>query len=138
MHVQLPRSAARVIPVLWLAAALAIGCSTAAAARSTSRSPATHHPKSALAGTWSGKYTGAFSGTFTLHWTQKTSHLTGSIKLSNPKGTYAITGSVHGKAIKFGAVGVGATYTGKLSGKSMSGSYKTPQGGGTWSAHKTS
>ena len=31
----------------------------------------------------------------------------------------------------------GATYTGSVSGKSMSGSYKTGQGGGKWSAHKS-
>jgi hypothetical protein len=45
---------------------------------------------------------------------------------------------VQGSAIRFGAVGAGATYTGSVSGKSMSGRYKTPQGGGPWSAHKTS
>jgi hypothetical protein len=93
---------------------------------------------STLAGTWSGRYSGAFSGTFTLHWTQSGSILRGSIALSNPRGKYGISGSVRGRAIKFGAVGVGATYTGSVSGKSMSGSYKSPQGGGNWSAHKTS
>lgn len=91
---------------------------------------------SSLAGTWLGQYSGAFSGTFTLHWRQSHSRLTGSITLSNPGGTYSISGSVHGRAIKFGAVGVGATYTGSVSGTSMSGSYRTPQGGGTWSAHQ--
>jgi hypothetical protein len=64
--------------------------------------------------------------------------LSGSIALSNPSGKYGISGSVHGSAITFGAVGAGATYTGSVSGKSMSGSYKSPQGGGKWSAHKTS
>jgi hypothetical protein len=39
---------------------------------------------------------------------------------------------------RFGAVAAGTTYTGAVSGKSMSGSYKTPQGGGKWSALKTS
>ncbi len=95
-----------------------------------------HH--STLAGTWSGQYSGAFSGTFTRHWTQSGSSLTGSIALSNPRGKYSVSGSVHGGAITFGAVGAGATYTGSVSGTSMSGSYKTPKGGGTWSAHKTS
>jgi hypothetical protein len=90
-----------------------------------------------LAGTWSGKYGGAFSGTFKLHWTQHGSRLTGSITLSYPSGKYPITGSVRGDAIKFGAVGAGATYTGSVSGRSMSGHYLTPRGGGTWSAHKT-
>jgi hypothetical protein len=103
---------------------------------SSSSHSAKPHPK--LAGTWAGKYGGAFSGTFTLHWTQSGTKLRGSIALSNPKGTYGITGSVHGTAIKFGAVGVGATYTGSVKGKSMSGKYRSPQGGGTWSARKKS
>jgi len=114
-----------------LAALLAlcgVTAATAAAGASTSQLP----------GTWSGKYGGAFAGTFTIHWKQVGSKLRGSILLSNPHGTYGITGSVQGSAIKFGAVGVGATYTGSVSGKSMSGRYRSPQGGGTWSAHKTS
>jgi hypothetical protein len=45
---------------------------------------------------------------------------------------------VRGSAITFGAVGAGATYTGSVNGTSMSGRYKSPQGGGAWSAHKTS
>lgn len=106
-------------------AALAIPAGSAAAA---------HH--SGLPGTWSGRYGGAFSGTFTLHWTKSGSKLHGSITLSKPHGTYTISGSVHGTAITFGAVGAGATYTGSVSGSSMSGHYMTPQGGGPWSAHK--
>jgi hypothetical protein len=116
-------------PVLWIAA-LVVACSTGTALAAASG------PQ--LAGTWSGKYGGAFSGSFTLHWKQTESRLVGTIKLSNPPGTYGITGSVRGSAIKFGAVAVGATYTGSVSGKSMSGKYKTPQGGGSWSARKTS
>lgn len=120
------------IPALWVAL-LATCCSgTAIAAVSSSKHGAS------LAGTWSGHYSGAFSGTFTLHWKQSGSRLSGSIALSNPRGKYGIGGSVHGSAITFGAVGAGATYTGSVSGKSMSGSYKTPKGPGTWSAHKTS
>ena len=117
----------------------AIGASSAIAAVSSSKPhPSKHHPKpTSLAGTWSGHYSGAFSGTFTLHWTKTGSHLSGSITLSYPSGTYGINGSVHGSAINFGAVGAGATYTGKVSGKSMSGNYESPKGGGTWSAHKT-
>lgn len=133
------------IPVLWVAALLAICCSgTAIAAVSSSKlHSSTHHSKPkphhvSLAGTWSGQYSGAFSGTFTLHWTLSKSSLNGTIALSNPKGTYGVGGSVSGSAITFGAVGAGATYTGSVSGKSMSGSYKTPKGLGTWSAHKTS
>jgi hypothetical protein len=104
----------------------------------TSVAKAAPAANSTLAGTWSGRYSGAFSGTFTLQWTQSGSSLRGSIALSKPRGKYPISGSVQGRAIKFGAVGAGATYTGSVSGKSMSGSYKTAQGGGTWSAHKTS
>jgi hypothetical protein len=117
------------LPVLWIGAFLALSPGGVAAATS-SRTP--------LAGTWSGKYSGAFSGTFKIHWKQTGSKLRGSIALSNPRGTYSITGSVRGSAIKFGAVGAGATYTGSVSGKSMSGNYKSPQGGGPWSADKTS
>jgi hypothetical protein len=126
-----------VIPALLVAAVVGVGAATASNA-AVSRS-ATKHPKpKGLAGTWSGRYGGAYSGRFTLHWTQSGTRLRGTITLSNPGGKYGVTGSVHGKAITFGAVGVGATYTGKVSGKSMSGTYKTPGGGGTWSARKTS
>ena len=115
------------IPVV--AALLALACSTTALAAGASSSPK-------LAGTWSGSYSGAYSGKFTLRWTQSGSKLKGTIALSNPQGRYGITGGVRGSAIKFGAVDVGATYTGSVSGKSMSGHFKTPGGGGTWSAHK--
>jgi hypothetical protein len=118
------------IPVLSVAVLLAVfGGMTATAAVTSSPS---------LAGTWSGKYSGAFAGTFKLHWKQSGSKLTGTITLSNPSGKYGITGSVRGNAIKFGAVGAGATYTGSVSDNSMSGHYKTPRGGGTWSAYKSS
>ena len=43
----------------------------------------------------------------TLHWTESGSKLGGSIVLSNPRGKYGISGSVHGSAITFGAVGAG-------------------------------
>jgi hypothetical protein len=121
-----------VVPAVCVAAALAVlvGATPAFAAGSSS--------KSQVAGTWSGKYSGAYSGTFVLHWRQTGTKLRGSIKLSRPSGTYPITGSVTGSSIRFGAVGAGATYTGSVSGKSMSGRYKTAQGGGAWSASKTS
>jgi len=98
------------------------------------------HKKAAttLAGTWSGQYSGGYNGTFTLHWTQSGSKLTGTIKLSQPSGTFDVNGSVHGSAISFGAVSAGATYTGSVSGKSMSGSYQALPKGGSWSAKKTS
>jgi hypothetical protein len=64
--------------------------------------------------------------------------LSGSITLSNPGGTDTVTGHLKGRRITFGAVSAGATYTGRVSGKSMSGTYKTRKGSGSWSAHKTS
>jgi hypothetical protein len=128
----------RTIPVLWIAVLAAICCAAASAAVSSSQAPALKGRRPALAGTWSGSYHGAFAGTFTLHWTRSGSHLSGSITLSNPRGRYGISGNVRGSTLTFGAVGAGATYTGKVSGKSMSGTFKTPRGGGSWSAHKTS
>jgi hypothetical protein len=129
------------IPVLWVAAVLAICCSgTAIAAVSSPTTkpkpkPKPHHVS--LTGAWSGQYSGAFSGTFTLHWKLTGSILSGSITLTNPSGTYSVGGSVEGSTIKFGAVGAGAKYKGSVSGSSMSGTYQTPKGDGTWSAHKT-
>jgi hypothetical protein len=139
MHARPVRGRIRpALPALWAAALLGVCCSgTAIAAGSGPRSASSPTQLTTLSGTWSGHYHGALSGTFTLRWRQSKSKLTGSIKLSTPRGTYSISGSVRGKAIKFGAVGAGATYTGSVSGKSMSGSYRTPQGGGTWGARKT-
>jgi hypothetical protein len=125
------------VRVLWIAALLAVCCSgTALAAVSSSKSHATTHAK--LAGKWHGSYSGAFSGTFTLRWRQVGKSLNGTIKLSKPAGTYAISGSVIGTKIKFGAVAVGATYKGRWSGTKMSGTWKSPQGGGGWHAKKVS
>ncbi len=128
-----PRRSPMVTRVLWVAVLLAICCTATTAIAAASSS------KPHLAGTWAGKYSGTYSGTFTLQWRQAKSKLTGSIALSSPHGTFPITGSVNGSSITFGAVGAGATYTGSVSGKSMSGKYKSGGGGGgTWSAHKTS
>jgi hypothetical protein len=92
-----------------------------------------------LTGTWSGKYSGAYHGTFILHWTQRGTRLSGTIKLSTAGGRPSVNGTVRGSTIHFGTVGSAAiTYSGTVSGKSMSGHYQTPGGGGTWSAHKTS
>lgn len=132
----------RVAPVLSVAALLVVCCgsSTAAAATVPKAKPKTksHVLLGPLTGTWLGSYGGAFSGKFTLRWTQTGTRLRGSIVLSLPRGKYGINGRVRGNKIGFGAVGAGATYTGTVSGKSMSGTYKTGQGGGSWSAHKTS
>jgi hypothetical protein len=130
---------ARVIPIASVAAALlVICCSSTSIAAPTHFTSKQSTPK--LAGTWSGRYSGAVSGTFTLRWTQSGSTLRGSIKLSNPAGKYPISGTVHGSKISFGAVGVGATYTGavSVSGRAMSGRWKSANRGGTWSARKTS
>jgi hypothetical protein len=91
-----------------------------------------------LTGTWSGTYSGAYHGTFTLHWTQTNSRLTGTIKLSNV-GRTNITGTVRGSTIRFGTVGNAnaITYSGSVSGTSMSGTYKAGRAGGSWRAHKT-
>src|SRR6476659_4695165 len=92
-----------------------------------------------LSGGWSGKYSGAYHGTFTLHWTQSGTKLNGTIRLSTSRGLLGLKGTVRGSSIQFGTVGgPGITYTGSASGRSMSGRYQTPGGGGPWSAHRTS
>jgi hypothetical protein len=95
--------------------------------------------RGSLTGTWSGTYRGAYHGTFTLHWTQSKSHLTGTINLSTVGTRTNITGNVRGNTIRFGTVGNAnaITYSGSVSGTSMSGTYKTGGAGGSWSAHKT-
>ena len=96
-----------------------------------------------LSGKWSGQYSGAFKGTFTLDWTQSGSKLHGTITLSSFNGTIPINGTVDGGAIRFGTVGsTDITYSGSVSGDSMSGTYQvhTPSGaaGGPWSATRSS
>jgi hypothetical protein len=131
----LRRRSTRRLSVLWIAAVLALACcGTGLAAASASSSHVT--AKSKLAGKWKGHYSGAFSGHFALHWKQTGSRLHGTIELSKPKGEYSISGSVKKGKIKFGAVGVGAKYKGKVRGTSMSGTWTSPQGGGSWSATK--
>ena len=156
----LPRRSQRPASHLGLAALLAvlgvtaIGCSSnnnspsptvatspEAVSPSTTSPPVTS-PSAAtgdLSGTWSGKYDGAFNGTFTLTWTQSNSKLTGSIKLSTD-GTVNLNGVVAGNSIQFGTVGSTAiTYSGTVSGDSMSGTYQVNGStGGNWSATKTS
>ena len=127
----------RRLPALWIAALLALACSgTALAAASASSSHVATN--SSLAGKWKGHYGGAVSGHFTINWKQTGSRLHGTITLSNPRGKYDIGGSVSRGKIKFGAVSVGAKYKGTLRGTSMSGTWTSPQGGGSWSAHKVS
>ena len=119
-----------------------------ASANSSAAAPATSAPQSAaaasassLSGKWSGQYSGAYQGTFILRWHQSGSRLNGTITLSS-RGTLAIHGRVAGGAIRFGTVGSQSiTYSGTVSGSSMSGTYQvhTPNGavGGPWSASKS-
>jgi len=122
----------RRVVALWVAVLVATSCSTAALAAAGATQSIN------LGGTWSGSYTGGYSGTFTIHWTQSRSRLKGTITLSNPHGTYNISGSVNGTGINFGAVGVGALYSGSVSasGLSMSGHWTSGPASGAWKAHK--
>jgi hypothetical protein len=91
-----------------------------------------------LSGTWSGQYSGVFNGTFTLTWTPVGVNFERPHRPSAPAETLGISGNEAGTTLTFGAVGV-VTYTGSVSGSSMSGSYKTPNNsGGSWNASKTS
>lgn len=124
------------LPALWIGALLALACcGTALAATSASSS---HAATTGLAGKWKGHYDGGVSGHFTLRWKKTGSRLHGTITLSNPQGKYGINGSVNNGKIKFGAVSVGAKYKGTVRGTSMSGTWTSPQGGGSWSATKAS
>ena len=149
-----PTSHLGLTSLLAVLAVIAIGCSSSnnspsptVAASPEAVSPSTTSPPVTspstttgdLSGTWSGKYDGAFNGTFTLTWTQSNSKLTGSIKLSTD-GTVNLNGVVTGNSIRFGTVGLTAiTYSGTVSGDSMSGTYQVSGStGGNWSATKTS
>jgi len=136
---------------------LALGaCSSSSSSESSSTSstsappaatapPATSAPADTgsgeLSGTWSGQYGGAFQGTFVLDWQQSGSNLSGTIQLSTEGGSLPVNGTVNGGTISFGTVGSQAvTYTGSVSGDSMSGTYKVQgqngSAGGSWSATK--
>ena len=94
--------------------------------------------ESGLSGQWKGQYGGAYNGTFVLRWQQSGSSLSGKITISSPLSTLDVNGTLHGSAITFGTVGsLAITYTGTVSGSSMSGSYRTPGGGGSWSASRS-
>ena len=92
----------------------------------------------AVGGNWSGTYSGYYNGTFMLSWNQSGSQVHGTIVLSSPARTLHIDGTLAGNAITFGAVG-SVTYTGTVSGSSMSGTYTVVGGGGggSWSANKS-
>jgi hypothetical protein len=112
----------------------------AAAPATAASSPAPASAASPLTGKWAGHYGGSFQGTFSLHWHQSGSKLKGTIQLSDPGTSLPINGSVSGSTIRFGTVGsYGITYSGTVSGNSMSGTYQVAngQGGGHWSANKS-
>jgi len=114
---------------------------SSSAAPAGSASSSAHVGRPALSGRWKGSYGGSFSGTFVLQWTQSSSKLSGTINLSTAPGAVPINGSVAGGRIQFGTVGSQAiTYTGSVSGNSMSGHYQVAGGAGgsgTWSATRT-
>lgn len=132
-----PKSA----PAVQVPAATAAAQATSAAPAASTAPPAAAPASAGLSGTWSGQYSGSYQGSFTLTWTQTGSKLSGTIKISDPASTMGINGTVQGDSISFGTVGsYGITYSGKVSGRSMSGSYQVSdgQGGnGPWSASKT-
>jgi hypothetical protein len=105
----------------------------------TTSTPATTPASSGVSGTWSGEYSGAYSGTFVLNWTQSGSSLNGKIKISAPPSTLKVNGTLAGSTIQFGTVGsLAITYSGSVSGSSMSGSYTVGGAtGGSWKANKT-
>jgi hypothetical protein len=137
--------------VISLVAMMAVGCSSSSSTpSSTSTPPVSTAPNSeqpsntgvatgGLSGTWSGQYSGASQGTFTLTWQQSGSKLNGTITLSDGGVTLPINGTIDGSDIRFGTVGsLGVTYSGTVSGNSMSGTYQSQTGNGPWSAAKTS
>ena len=121
----------------------ATGHAVAAPSTKAPASPTTSATSPAgLTGKWSGQYSGSYNGTFVLHWRQNGSKLKGTINLSAPADTLPINGSVQGESIRFGTVGSTAiTYSGTVSGSSMSGHWEFHDGsgaGGPWSASKAS
>ena len=97
-----------------------------------------------LSGKWSGSYSGSYSGTFKLSWQQSGANLSGTIKISSFRdAATSIHGTVQGSSIRFGTVGSQAiTYSGSVSGSSMSGTWKIQaggraMGGGSWHASKS-
>src|SRR5436305_3016847 len=66
------------------------GATTAPAATTAAPATTTAPATGGLSGTWTGQYSGAYQGTFTLNWKQSGSNLTGSIKLSTPASNSSI------------------------------------------------
>src|SRR5579859_1984052 len=119
---------------------IAPAVTSSAADTSSSAAPSSSAPAaSGLSGTWNGTYSGSFTGTFVLNWTQSSSTLSGQINLSTA-GTLPVNGTLSGGSINFGTVGSTViTYTGSVSGNSMSGHWQIAggaDGSGTWNASK--
>ncbi|MEO6043219.1 MAG: hypothetical protein ABIQ47_04775, partial [Tepidiformaceae bacterium] len=125
-----------------------VAAKAASAAATTAAANATTAAAPAIDGTWTGTWkSGATSdnGTVKIDWKQSGQQLAGTIVVSNTPcvGNGTITGTVTGATIAFGAV-QGATtiaYTGTVSGKAISGTYKADascgNATGTWSATKS-
>ena len=103
----------------------------------------THH--ASVSGKWSGSYSGTFTGTFKLTWQETKSNLSGTIMISAFGNVpTSIHGTLQGASIHFGTVGSESiTYSGSVSGKSMSGTWKLEAHGhvggtGSWKASKSS
>ena len=106
----------------------------------TTATPTTKSAGVDLSGVWAGKYSGAYTGTFVLDWKQTGSKLSGTIELSAPPTTLSLNGTITGTTIEFGTVGSAEiTYSGTVSGDTMSGTYSVNGApGGDWSATKSS
>ena len=73
-------------------------------------------------------------------WRQSGTNVKGTIKISAPASSFVIRGTVVNGTIRFGTVGsLAITYSGTVSGSSMSGSYQIGGStGGPWSASRAS
>jgi hypothetical protein len=121
-----------VVLVVGLASLIATG--VVRPAPPTPTPSATETPPSVdLSGAWLGLCTGPFNGFCSVTWTQTANSLDGTFMLSSPPDTLHISGNLTGSTISFGAVGV-VTFTGSLSGSTMSGSYTDIANGktGSW------
>ena len=91
-----------------------------------------------LSGTWGGLNTaGPLNSFMTLTLTQTGKALDGTVAMQSPPENVHISGGVSGNAVSFGAAGV-ISFTGTLSGSTLSGSYTSIANGkassGSWTA----
>ena len=113
--------------------------STVTVTATTTATPITKSAAVDLSGKWTGQYSGAYTGTFVLDWKQTGSKLSGTIVLTEPPTTLSLNGTVTGTTIEFGTVGSAEiTYSGTVSGNTMSGKYSVNGSpGGDWKATKS-